>query len=86
MVCELNADPEIYALVISSDGPKFFSASADLKVFADGDKAMSAARTRTLRQPVRHRRPEGGRASLPGKTRCAVAQCVTLTTRRVRAP
>ena len=39
LVCALNAEREIYALVITGAGEKFFSAGADLKVFADGDKA-----------------------------------------------
>lgn len=33
----LNADRNIYALVITGAGEKFFSAGADLKLFADGD-------------------------------------------------
>ncbi|MEK9544223.1 MAG: enoyl-CoA hydratase-related protein, partial [Luminiphilus sp.] len=33
----LNASPEIYALVLTGAGEKFFSAGADLKLFADGD-------------------------------------------------
>ena len=33
----LNASPEIYALVLTGAGDKFFSAGADLKLFADGD-------------------------------------------------
>lgn len=41
LVADLNADADVYALVITGDGPKFFSAGADLKVFADGDKAVA---------------------------------------------
>jgi len=41
MLAELEADRDIYALVLSGDGPKFFSAGADLKTFADGDKARA---------------------------------------------
>jgi enoyl-CoA hydratase/carnithine racemase len=37
----LNEDPLIYALVLCGDGEKFFSAGADLKMFADGDKAKA---------------------------------------------
>jgi enoyl-CoA hydratase/carnithine racemase len=40
LVLDLNADGGIYALVITGAGPKFFSAGADLKLFADGDKAQ----------------------------------------------
>lgn len=41
LVLDLNADRDIYALVITGDGAKFFSAGADLKLFADGDKARA---------------------------------------------
>src|SRR5471032_3416743 len=41
LVTDLNADPDVYALVITGGGTKFFSAGADLKVFADGDKTMA---------------------------------------------
>jgi enoyl-CoA hydratase/carnithine racemase len=37
LVAKLNADKNIYALVITGEGEKFFSAGADLKLFADGD-------------------------------------------------
>ena len=33
----LNEDKSIYALVITGEGEKFFSARADLKLFSDGD-------------------------------------------------
>lgn len=41
LVADLDADPGIDALVITGDGPKFFSAGADLKLFADGDRARA---------------------------------------------
>ncbi|HYG06115.1 MAG TPA: enoyl-CoA hydratase [Stenotrophomonas sp.] len=41
LVKQLDADPEIYALVVTGEGEKFFSAGADLKQFADGDKAAA---------------------------------------------
>ncbi len=41
-VLELNDDKEIYALVITGEGEKFFSAGADLNVFASGDKGVAA--------------------------------------------
>lgn len=46
VVEKLNADKNIYALVITGAGEKFFSAGADLKLFADGDpvKAGDMAR------------------------------------------
>ncbi len=40
-VRELNEDRDIYALVVTGQGEKFFSAGADLKTFADGDRAMA---------------------------------------------
>jgi enoyl-CoA hydratase/carnithine racemase len=41
LVHSLNADKAIYALVLTGEGEKFFSAGADLKMFADGDKAKA---------------------------------------------
>lgn len=41
LVRDLDADREVYALVITGGGEKFFSAGADLKLFADGDKARA---------------------------------------------
>ncbi|MCK7549449.1 enoyl-CoA hydratase [Marinobacter koreensis] len=39
IVENLNANKDIFALVLTGQGEKFFSAGADLKAFADGDKA-----------------------------------------------
>ena len=41
LVEHLNRDDDIYALVITGQGQKFFSAGADLNLFADGDKARA---------------------------------------------
>ena len=41
-VNELNDNKNIYSLVITGEGEKFFSAGADLNVFADGDKGIAA--------------------------------------------
>lgn len=41
VVAALNDDLSIYALVITGRGDKFFSAGADLKLFADGDPATA---------------------------------------------
>jgi enoyl-CoA hydratase/carnithine racemase len=38
---ELNRDMDIYAVVVTGQGEKFFSAGADLKSFADGDKVQA---------------------------------------------
>jgi enoyl-CoA hydratase/carnithine racemase len=43
---DLEADREIYALVVTGAGEKFFSAGADLKLFADGDKGRAATMAR----------------------------------------
>lgn len=37
LVAKLNREKAVYALVITGAGEKFFSAGADLKLFADGD-------------------------------------------------
>lgn len=41
LVAQLNEDRDIYAVVVTGAGEKFFSAGADLKVFADGDKSRA---------------------------------------------
>lgn len=41
VVEHLNHDDDIYALVICGQGEKFFSAGADLKLFADGDRVRA---------------------------------------------
>ena len=46
LVHDLESDREIYALVITGDGDRFFSAGADLKLFADGDKGIAATMAR----------------------------------------
>ena len=38
LIEELNRNLDVYAVVITGHGEKFFSAGADLKSFADGDK------------------------------------------------
>ncbi|MBY5990718.1 enoyl-CoA hydratase [Ferrimonas balearica] len=50
LVAELNANRDIYALVITGEGEKFFSAGADLKLFADGDKAVAVTMARRFGQ------------------------------------
>jgi enoyl-CoA hydratase/carnithine racemase len=42
VVGQADDTPDIYALVISGAGDKFFSAGADLKLFAAGDKRIAA--------------------------------------------
>lgn len=48
LVEKLNQDADIYALVLTGEGQKFFSAGADLKMFADGDKARARAMARVF--------------------------------------
>lgn len=43
VVEQCNDDREVYALVITGQGGKFFSAGADLNLFADGDKEVAGA-------------------------------------------
>ncbi|MEQ8857810.1 MAG: enoyl-CoA hydratase [Pseudomonadales bacterium] len=42
LVAQCEADRDVYALVITGSGEKFFSAGADLKLFASGDKGVAA--------------------------------------------
>lgn len=42
LVHDLDDDRDIYALVITGDGDRFFSAGADLKLFASGEKSVAA--------------------------------------------
>jgi len=41
LVGELNRNPSVYAAIVTGQGEKFFSGGADLKSFADGDKARA---------------------------------------------
>lgn len=45
-VKSLDQDKNIYALVITGEGQKFFSAGADLNLFASGDKAVASEMSR----------------------------------------
>ena len=47
-VTELNANKNVYALVITGQGEKFFSAGADLNVFASGDKGVAATMSKVF--------------------------------------
>ncbi len=48
LVSHLNERKDIYALVITGEGDKFFSAGADLNLFADGDKAQARQMARSF--------------------------------------
>ena len=57
---ELNQNLEVYAVVVTGQGEKFFSAGADLKTFADGDKArarLMAQRFGTAFEALQEARP-----------------------------
>lgn len=41
LIADLNSDSSIYSLVLRGKGEKFFSAGADLKLFAEGDKQVA---------------------------------------------
>jgi enoyl-CoA hydratase/carnithine racemase len=43
VVEQCNADRDVYAIVITGRGEKFFSAGADLKLFASGDKSVASS-------------------------------------------
>ncbi|MGA0838553.1 MAG: enoyl-CoA hydratase [Pseudomonadales bacterium] len=42
LIGDLNTRADVYALVMTGNGPKFFSAGADLNLFASGDKGVAA--------------------------------------------
>jgi len=42
LVADADADRDVYAIVVTGAGEKFFSAGADLKLFAGGDKGVAA--------------------------------------------
>ncbi|KJY84683.1 enoyl-CoA hydratase [Vibrio galatheae] len=48
LVTALNQNPEIYALVITGQGEKFFCAGADLNLFASGDTRVAAEMARAF--------------------------------------
>lgn len=41
LIGELNDNPQVYAVVLTGHGEKFFSAGAELKTFAAGDKVLA---------------------------------------------
>ncbi len=43
VVTQCNSARDVYSIVITGSGEKFFSAGADLKLFADGDKKVAAS-------------------------------------------
>jgi enoyl-CoA hydratase/carnithine racemase len=60
LVGELNRNMNVYAVVVTGQGEKFFSAGADLKSFADGDKVrarLMAQRFGTAFEALQEARP-----------------------------
>ncbi|GAA3546970.1 enoyl-CoA hydratase [Zobellella aerophila] len=49
-VTRLNDDRDIWSLVLTGGGDKFFSAGADLKLFADGDRSVARDMARQFGQ------------------------------------
>ncbi|NVD08052.1 enoyl-CoA hydratase [Vibrio sp. JPW-9-11-11] len=48
LVTRLNKNLDVYALVLTGQGGKFFSAGADLNLFASGDKSVAADMARVF--------------------------------------
>ncbi|MCB4321565.1 enoyl-CoA hydratase [Alcaligenes sp. 13f] len=48
VINELNADHEIYSLILTGQGGKFFSAGADLHLFKNGDKEVASNMARSF--------------------------------------
>lgn len=48
IIATLNDNLEVYSLVITGEGDKFFSAGADLKLFASGDTAIAQEMARAF--------------------------------------
>jgi enoyl-CoA hydratase/carnithine racemase len=60
LIADLNSNLDVYAAVVTGQGEKFFSAGADLKTFADGDKArarLMAQRFGTAFEALQEARP-----------------------------
>ena len=60
LIGDLNRNLDVYAAVVTGQGDKFFSAGADLKAFADGDKArarLMAQRFGTAFEALQEARP-----------------------------
>src|ERR1700682_179996 len=60
LVGDLNRNLDVYAVVVTGQGEKFFSAGADLKTFADGDKVQArlmAQRFGTAFEALQEARP-----------------------------
>ena len=80
LVRELNANKDVYALVITGQGQKFFSAGADLNLFASGDKGVASDMARIFGDAFETLSQFRGVSIAATNHGAVAAGCVLLTT------